>query len=263
MTQIVWNRIGDRYFEFGVDRGVLYVDKLSGVPWNGLISVSQSPSGGDATPYYLDGVKYINVPGREEFTGTIEAFTYPDEFSLCDGMEEIGGGLFVDQQRRKTFGLSYRTRIGNDVEGADHGYKLHIVYNALTSPSSNSFSSLGNSLDPMKFSWSFTTKAVISGPSLRPSAHVVLDSRKIKPETLSEIEKVLYGTSTTRPRLIGISELIPMFPTLKIVDNGDGTWTATGTDYEIRMLNEDTIEINSDTIEYLDGSTYTVSSIDD
>lgn len=263
MTKIVWNPSGERFFEVGVDRGVLYVSKDSGVPWNGLTSINQAPVGGENQAFYIDGVKYINVSTREEFAGSIEAYTYPDEFSACDGTLSIGTGLLVDQQVRLPFDFTYRTKIGNDVEGVEHGYKIHIVYNALVAPTSKTYSSLRDTIDPLAFSWTFTTTPVIVGPSLRPTSHFVIDSRKVKPSVLRSIEDRLYGTETTLPEMIPPGDLLDFFPSLKVVDNGDGTWTATGNDREIQYLDKTTFKITSSGAEMITEDTYTLSSVED
>lgn len=212
MTALIWNNVGERFFETGVDRGVFYgTDKL-GVAWNGLLSVKESSSGGAPKPYYIDGVKYINVPSRKEFEGVIEAYTYPDEFSEYDGWATLPHGLIVDEQPLKPFNLSYRTGMGNDVEGTDYGYKIHLVYNVLATPSSMDYSTLGEDIDPSKFSWSFTTTP-IRPPSglLRPISHVVIDSKKTNPTQLSFIEQYLYGTVSRPPTLPTLDELFSLF----------------------------------------------------
>ena len=209
MAVLVWGNIGERYYETGVDRGVLFPQTGDGVPWNGLISVSEAPSGGEPRPYYLDGFKYLNLATAEEFAATIDAFSAPDEFNNCDGMPSIHNGLFITQQKRETFGLSYRTRIGNDVDGTDHGYKIHLVYNALTAPSSRSNSTLNDSPSPLVFSWGITTAPPpIAG--FKPSAHFVIDSRKTPETLLKRIENILYGSSTGSSRLPSVDELMDL-----------------------------------------------------
>jgi len=223
MTKLIWDAIGERYFEAGVDHGVLYVD-TNGVAWNGLASVTETPSGGEATPYYLDGVKYLNEPKGENFGGTIEAYTYPESFEACDGSSEIGSGLVVDLQPRKQFGLSYRTRLGNDLLSDSLGYKIHIVYNALAAPTQKVHTSVGDSPDPMTLSWSFTTTPVkVSGSNLAPTAHVIIDSTKTSVTVMRFIEDYLYGSSTHGPRLVPLAQLFNWFKnppvTLKIYPN--------------------------------------------
>lgn len=213
MTQLAWDQVGERYFEVGIDRGVLYPDNGDGVAWNGLISVSESTSGEGATPYYIDGVKYLNSSKHDEFGGSIEAITYPNEFEECDGSREIATGLIVNQQRRKAFGLSYRTKVGNDVDGEDHGYKIHIIYNALAEPTDKTYSTGGDSPEASTFSWSFTTKPVrvTSDPSLAPLSHVIIESRKITPELLAAIEQRLYGSGNIEPYLLSVEELNSLY----------------------------------------------------
>lgn len=210
MTRISWNAPGERYFETGVDRGVLYVDANSGVSWTGLISVAESPSGGDPRPYYQDGIKYLNIASKEEFEATINAFTAPKEFAPCDGVGAMQNGLFATQQPRKTFSLCYRTMIGNDVDGQDHGYKIHLVYNALAGPSERSNSTLGDNVEPNSLSWKITTlPPTMSG--LKPTAHFVIDSRYTDPTRLANVEDILYGSDAADARIPSVSELMSIF----------------------------------------------------
>jgi hypothetical protein len=164
MARLVWDTVGERFYETGVDRGVLYLPTAgaydTGVAWNGLTTVTESPSGAEATPQYADNIKYLNLVSAEEFGGTIEAFTYPDEFAQCDGSAEPVPGLRVGQQSRKTFGLSYRTKVGNDTDGSDHGYKLHLVYGCLAAPSEKAYATVNDSPEAIALSWEFTTTAV-------------------------------------------------------------------------------------------------------
>ncbi len=210
MTRLAWGTVGERFYEVGVDRGVLYVGAAPGVPWNGLISVTEESTGGEARGYYLDGIKYLNRAGREEFQATIEAYTYPDVFSQCDGSEEIKNGLYVTQQTRKPFGLAYRSGIGNDVQGVDHAYKLHLIYDATAAPGSKTSSTLSDSIDPFNFSWALTTRPpYVVGRKL--SSHFVIDSRKVPKDLLLEIENILYGTVDTTPRIPPVDELVYLF----------------------------------------------------
>lgn len=210
MTRLSWSALSERYFEGGVDRGVLYIGVDAGVSWPGLISVSESPRGGEARPYYLDGVKYLNLASKEEFEATINAFSAPKEFAPCDGVSSIQNGLFATQQPRKAFSFSYRTRVGNDTEGKEHGYKIHLVYNALAGPSERNNSTLGDSVEPNTYTWQITTLP----PSLtgrKPTAHFVIDSRYTPRVLLSTIEDILYGSDAAEARLPMVSELITMF----------------------------------------------------
>lgn len=202
MPELVWNELGSRYFEAGVDQGVLYLADGSGVVWNGLVSVTESPSGGDPQPFYMDGVKYLNVAGRKEFGGTLVAYTYPDEFEQFDGFTDMGNGLSVDEQMRKSFGLSYRTRIGNDLFGQDKGYKIHIIYNALATPTNRDYKTLGEQQDALNFSWNLTTTPVRIDGTLSPLSHVIIDSTKTNPTQLKFMEEYLYGTGGSE-RVIG------------------------------------------------------------
>lgn len=261
MPRLEWGAAGKRFYESGVDRGVLYVEGLAGVPWSGLTSVSENVSGGDAEPYYLDGVKYLNVSGEEEFEATITAFTYPEEFSHCEGTHQPRIGLFFTQQEKKTFGLSYRTGIGNDLT-SDVGYKIHIIYNALVSSSQKTNETINDQVSPMDFSWNVTTKPpALSG--YRRTAHVVIDSRTTDPAILVLIENILYGTDENQARIPSLNELISVYDTissLTVVDNGDGTWTATAPADVIRMLDDETFEITSPTAIFIDDDAYTLSS---
>lgn len=210
MGRLNWSAIGERYFETGIDRGVLYVGDLPGIAWTGLISVSESPSGGDARPYYIDGVKFLNISSAEEYEATINAFGSPPEFGPCDGTISVRNGLFVTQQPRKSFGLSYRTKLGNDVDGPEHAYKIHIVYNALAAPSQRDHNSLGDSVDPSTSSWSITTlPPVITG--YKRTAHLVVDSRYTANNVLANVEDILYGTDNAAARLPTPDELVSIF----------------------------------------------------
>ena len=199
MPRLTWGQVGERYFETGVDQGVLYVGASAGVPWNGLKSVSESPAGGNPRPYYIDGVKYLNLATAEEFAATIEAFSSPPEFGVCDGIASIQNGLFVTQQPRKSFGLCYRTRVGNDADGDDHGYKLLIVYNALAAPTSRTNNTIADSAEPTALSWSISTLPPgITG--YKRTAHLIFDSRYTPSSLLAALEDILYGSDTDMAR---------------------------------------------------------------
>lgn len=210
MTRLEWDAVGERIFEAGVDRGVLYVDGSPGVAWNGLTSVSESSSGAELAEYYIDGIKYHQLLSSEEFVATIEAFTYPDEFAVCDGTRAAGNGLFMTQQRRKSFGLSFRSKVGNDVRGLDHGYKIHLIYNALAAPSSRQRNSLGENVEPMTFSWNITTKPP-SFVGFKPTAHVVIDSVETPNDLMEDVTNILYGYDGVPARLPSVTELIAIF----------------------------------------------------
>jgi hypothetical protein len=220
MTRLAWASVGERRYEAGVDRGVLFVDSV-GIAWSGLTSVKEGHSGAEVKAYYIDGVKYASRLTLEDFEATIEAYTYPDEFGVCDGTKSLSNGLFAKNQRRKSFGFSYRTLIGNDVEGLEHGYKIHIVYNALAEPADVEFNSLGEAVDPMNFSWHITTRAPVL--DFVPTAHFVIDSRTTPDGLMSYIEDVLYGTKDTAPRLPPAGELAFIFSSYSVsnFDAGD------------------------------------------
>lgn len=215
MAKLVWDQIGERLYETGVDRGVIYPQEGGAYPvgaaWNGLIGVTESPSGAEATPLYANNNKYVELISAEDFGGTIEAYTYPDEFAECDGMKELvpGSGVMVRQQTRKPFGLSYRTLIGNDTEKNAHGYKLHIVYGATASPSEKANSTVNDSPEAITMSWEFTTTPVaIEG--FTNAAHIEIDSTKIEADKLAAIEAVLYGTESEEAHLPLPSELVTL-----------------------------------------------------
>lgn len=215
MTQITWDQVGERVYETGVDHGVLYRQDgggayANGYPWNGLTAVTESPSGAEATPQYADNIKYLNLVSAEEFGGTIEAFTYPDEFAECDGTATPSAGISVGQQTRKTFGLAYRSLVGNDVEGTDFGYKLHLIYGALAAPSEKAFNTVNDAPEAITFSWELTTTPV-EVPGLKPSAALTIDSTKVDPAALALLEQTLYGTEGSEPRLPLPGEVIAFF----------------------------------------------------
>lgn len=261
MPRIAWGTTGKRFYEAGVDRGVLYVGSDPGVPWNGLTSVNVSSTGGEAKPYYIDGEKYLNISSREEFAATITALTYPDEFGPCDGSAQVRTGLFITNQRRKPFGFSYRTGIGNDLSG-EYGYKLHLVYNALAAPSARNHVSLGENTEPGDFSWAVTTRPPVVAGYNRTS-HIVIDSRTTNPVTLAAVEDILYGTNILTARLPTLDELVAIFDTittLEVIDNGDGTFTVIGPDSAVQMLDDTIFQITWPTAIFIDDDTYNISS---
>lgn len=204
MAKIVWDNAGERYYETGVKNGVLYVHDGNaygaGVAWNGLTAVTESPSGAEATPLYADDIKYLNLMSAEEFGATIEAYTYPDEFKACNGEEELIGGVSIGQQARKTFGMCYRTSIGNDTLGNDYGYKLHLIYGALAAPSEKAYASINDSPEAITFSWEVTTTPVnVTG--FKPTSYVVIDSTKADATQLAVLEAKLYGSESEEPAL--------------------------------------------------------------
>ena len=205
MSKLVWDKTGERFYETGVNQGVLYPQGVNGtyplgVAWNGLTAVTESPTGAEATPLYADNIKYLNLISAEEFGATIEAYTYPDEFAQCDGSAEIADGVMIGQQNRKVFGLSYKTTLGNDVDGNDHGYKLHIIYGALAAPSEKGYSTINNSPEAITFSWKVTTTPV-SVTGFKPTASITIDSTKADKTKLAALEAILYGGEENEARL--------------------------------------------------------------
>ena len=215
MTVLTWDKVGERFYETGVDRGVLYIPDEAGVyddgyAWNGLTAVTESPSGAEASAQYADNIKYLNLVSAEEFGGTIEAFTYPDEFAQCDGTYLASPGVAIGQQSRKMFGLCYRTRVGNDVDGTDHGYKLHLLYGALAAPSEKAYATINDSPEAIAFSWEITTTPVaVSGQ--KPTAMLTIDSTAVASATLADLEELLYGTEAVDGRLPLPDEVIALF----------------------------------------------------
>lgn len=206
MSRLVWDKTGERLYETGVKNGVLYIPTngvySKGVAWNGLTAVTESPSGAEATALYADDIKYLSLMSTEEFGATIEAYTYPDEFAECDGSAELTAGVTIGQQTRKTFGLCYKTTVGNDVDGNGHGYKLHIIYGALASPSEKAYATINDSPEAITFSWEITTTPVnVTGA--KPTASLVIDSTKADETKLAALEDILYGKEgdTAEPRL--------------------------------------------------------------
>ena len=223
MSRLTWDKTGERYYETGVKQGVLYPIQTDGkyskgVAWNGLISVTESPSGAEATPLYADDIKYLNLISNEEFSATIEAYTYPDEFYECDGSASLADGVMIGQQKRKTFGLCYRTTVGNDVDGNDYGYKLHLIYGCLAAPSEKGYNSINDSPEAITFSWEVSTTPV-SVKGFKPTSQITIDSTKIaegKKAKLTELEDILYGKdgdggATTGPRLPLPDEVATLF----------------------------------------------------
>lgn len=215
MAKLVWDESGKRLYETGVKMGVLYVQDVNGaypkgVAWNGLTAVNESPSGAEATPLYADDIKYLNLRSAEEFGATIEAYTYPDEFEACDGSAEIAVGVKIGQQARKSFGLCYRTIVGNDVEGNDFGYKLHLIYGATAAPSEKAYATVNDSPEAVTFSWEVTCTPV-EVPGFKPSASIVIDSTKVDKTKLAALEAKLYGNATDEATLPLPSEIIDMF----------------------------------------------------
>lgn len=256
MPALLWDQVGDRLFEAGVDRGVLYLaDKA--VPWNGLTGVEESPNV-DSKAYYQDGIKYLDVKVLGEYNATLKAYTYPDEFDQVLGIATDGKGLFIHDQRPKPFGLCYRTRIGNDVDGIDHGYRIHLLYNLMATPSNMSFGSVASNVAPVEFSWGLSsTPQVLAG--YRPTAHLSVKSTDLDPGYLAYVESLLYGSELADPYLPTMAEMFDLIANrVIIVDNGDGSWTATGSDRVVENLG-DGFNLSGVTTVMLDEGTYEIT----
>lgn len=229
MARLIWDNTGDRYYETGVKMGVLYPQVSGaypkGVAWNGLTSVTESPSGAESNPQYADDIKYLDLYSAEEFGATINAFTYPDEFANCDGSAEIAKGAMIGQQTRQPFGLCYRTTFGNDTDGNEHGYKIHIIYGAKASPSEKAYNTINDSPEPIEFSWEVTTTPVtVTG--FKPTANMVIDSTKVEKAKLTALEDILYGkdgSGSNEPRLPMPDEIIQLLGGASSNPSGSGS----------------------------------------
>lgn len=203
--KLIWDKTGERFYETGINKGVLYPQAAEGnypkgVAWNGLTAVNESPSGAEATPLYADNIKYLNLMSTEEFGATVEAYTYPDEFAACNGEASLADGVAIGQQARKAFGMAYQTRVGNDIDGTELGYKIHLIYGALAAPSEKAYSTINDSPEAITFSWELTTTPVeVTG--FKPTATLVIDSTKVEADKLAAIEAVLYGSENEEARL--------------------------------------------------------------
>lgn len=217
MAKLIWDKVGERLYETGVDKVVLFPQEsngsyANGVAWNGVTGVTESPSGAETTAVYADNAKYLNLISAEELGATIEAYMSPEEFDACDGTSELAGGITIGQQTRQKFGLCFRTKLGNDTENADHGYKIHILYNCTASPSEKGYTTINDSPEAMTLSWTISTTPVdVEGH--KPTALVTIDSTKVKPATLKAIEDKLYGTADTEATLLTPSEIVALVAT--------------------------------------------------
>jgi hypothetical protein len=271
MTRLAWDKVGERRYETGVDRGVLFLPNTlgaytTGYAWNGLTSVTESPSGAESNKQYADNQVYLNLVSAEEFSATIEAFTYPPEFEQCDGTATPTPGVSVGQQARKLFGLAYRTRVGNDLAGTDYGYKLHLIYNGLAAPSEKAFATINDSPEAITFSWEVSTTPVdpdtngADGKPLKPTASITIDSTKVNAAKLADLENLLYGTAGTNPSLPHpkavlamfagtILEASPVAPTYNSTTKVITIPVTTGIDYQINGVTvTGTVTIAEDTI---------------
>jgi hypothetical protein len=214
MSKLVWDKTGERLYETGVKMGVLYVQEAGaypkGVAWNGLTAITESPSGAESTPLYADDIKYLNLISNEEFGGTIEAYMYPDDFKACNGEADLVEGISIGQQARKAFGLCYRTALGNDVDGNEHGYKLHLIYGAQASVSEKAYATINDSPEAITFSWEFTTTPV-NVENFKPTSILTIDSTKVAAEKLTALEAKLYGSESEEATLPLPDEIAKMF----------------------------------------------------
>ena len=223
--RLKWDQTGERLYETGVKNGVLYIPTdgvyNKGYAWNGLTAVTESPSGAEATALYADDIKYLNLMSTEEFGATIEAYTYPDEFAQCDGSVELAKGVSIGQQKRSMFGMCYKTTIGNDTDGNDHGYKLHIIYGAQAKPSERAYSSINDSPEAITFSWEVTTTPVnVTGA--KPTAFIEIDSTKIDAPKLKALEDVLYGKDAASDSTPAVEPRLPLPDEIKQIMDAAG-----------------------------------------
>jgi len=262
MTVLTWDDPGTRVYESGVDRGVLYLPGGLGVAWNGLISVDEQVTGNSQDPLYFDGIKYSDVIVPGDFAASLKAYTYPDEFLPFEGTLEVNNGMFVTNQTPSRFGLSYRTKVGND-ESGDAGYKIHVLYNLLAVPSAKTHETISDSESPIEFEWNIT--AIPSdAPGYKPTAHLIFDTRKMSPSLLEDIEQTLYGDDITAPSLPPINifvTFISEWVLIRITDNLDGTWTAEGPDNLIQMIGPETFQILQANAVFTDPDNYTISDL--
>lgn len=261
MPKLVWDKVGERIYETGLDRGVLYLPDGSAVPWNGLTAVVESFDK-ESSPVYYDGSKINDLIVLGDFNASMKAVTYPDEFVEIEGMAKRRRGLYYADQPGKTFGLCYRVLVGNDLEGEAVGYKLHILYNVTATPNDKTYASLSDSPSLVEFEWNITAvPEEIEG--FRPTAHIVLDSRDLDPWLLEDIEDKLYGSTAAEASLIPMQDLITFIDEwfrVKIVDNGDGTWTATSLrDSFIHFGADGWFEIVGVNAVYLDDDTFVIN----
>lgn len=266
MAEIEWNSVGNRRYEIGIDRGVLYIpDDNVAVPWNGITAVSEV-SDSTVEPLYYNGVKYYDYVSRGDFKGSIRAYTYPEEFEIFDGvLKSPANGIYITGQiPTSTFHLSYRTMIGNDIDGVNKGYKIHVLYNLTAKPSNKSYSTLGGKAESaFEFAWDLTSVPV-DAFNLRPTSHIIFDTTQMHEIAIYEVERTLYGTSDTVPRILSIDEFEEMTSVaadIEILDNGDGSWSAVGSDYFIKSNNTyGHFTIHEAEAVYLDSKTYEITS---
>ena len=264
MARMAWNSVGQRKYEAGIDRGVLYLpDQGIAVPWNGLTSVNET-SATKVDPLYFNGIKYYDYVSRGDFQGTLKALTYPEEFEIYDGNVESVNGIYVTGQiPTGIFHLSYRTMIGDDVDGISSGYKIHVLYNLTAKPSNRIYSTVNDRHAAQEFSWDLYSVPA-EGLNLRPTSHIIFDTTKMHELAILDVEAALYGTDYTEPEIVSIDEFETMTSTameLTVVDNGDGTWSVIGSDFYIKRNHQASLfTIKEANAEYLDEFTYEITS---
>jgi len=264
MAALVWDAVGERFYETGISKCVFYDDEGRGTAWNGLTSVEESVSN-QVDPVHFDGLKFNDIVTLGDYSAVMRAFTYPDEFLPYEGIIQDQSGFYVADQPVSKFCLSYQTKVGNDVLGSEYGYKIHILYNLTALPSQKLYQTMSLDPEPIEFEWTITSIPE-DIENFRPTGHVIFDSRKLDPYLLQDIEDILYGDEDNDaflPPLKGFATFIRKWDRLTIIDHGDGTWTADSPlDDVITMIDETTFQIVSDTAVYLDADTYEISGTD-
>lgn len=255
MSRIEWSTPGQRLFQAGVDRCVLYVGDSAGVPWSGITQISETASQSDTKSFYYDGVNYLNVAAQDDYQASLSAFFSPPEFDACDGTEHVARGLFAKHQRRSRFGLTYRTKVGNDTNGPDYAYLIHIVYNAVAAPADQDHSSIGGDVSAAPLTWNITGTPVRS-PGLRPTSHFIINSMTIDAFTLGLLEDTLYGSDTGDARLPSIAELVDLIHSTFQITVEDGVFTITAPDDNIEMLTPDEWQFTWPEITFLTPDSY-------
>lgn len=260
MTVLAWDQVGSRIYRTGVDRGVLYLSDGLAHVWNGLTSVEETTTS-DITPFYVDGIKYLDRPVPTDFSGKLKALTYPDAFESLNGIDSYGDGVFIHDQSSHSFGLSYRTKIGNDIE-SDLGYVIHILYNVTATPDPSLYETLSDQTKPLEFSWTLVGRPE-EIPGFRPTAHISFKTTDMSQGNIEALEGILYGSESGDPSLPSPGELLSRtLGEITITDNGGGTWTATGPDESITMTSVDEFRITEANATYIDADTYEISSTD-
>lgn len=265
MAILAWDQVGSRIYETGIEKGVLYLPDGSAIPWSGLISIDEKFPGGNSTPIYFDGRKSDDISTLAQFAGTLSAITYPDEFGQFEGTASLGGGLYAGEQKPQLFNLSYRTKIVNDTNGEAHGYKIHILYNLLATPSDSEYNSLSDDVEFVSFEWDITSiPEEVDGFS--PTSHIIIDSLTVDPDVLAAINAVLYGTASVNAKLLPFRDMIQFISEwsgLMITLGDDLSWTATENllGY-INLIDANSFSITSPSLVFLDADTFTVSNYD-